>query len=99
LEAANVESLETGSLALVVGMTADVGATASLGVLGATGPARKMWRGGALDQFLRLDVNLYPSQSGAAAVTAEGALIGMATPALSRQSTLAVPITTIAVIS
>jgi S1-C subfamily serine protease len=95
LETADVESLETGSLTLVVGMTADVGATASLGVLGASGPGRKMWRGGALDRFLRLDVNLYPSQAGAAAVTAEGKLIGMATPALSRHSTIAVPMATI----
>ncbi|HLH01779.1 MAG TPA: S1C family serine protease [Bryobacteraceae bacterium] len=95
LESANAESLEAGSLTLIVGMTADVGATASLGVLGAAGPGRKMWRGGALDRFLRLDVNLYPSQAGAAAVTADGKLIGMATPALSRHSTIAVPMTTI----
>ena len=96
LEPANAESLETGSLALVVGMTADVGATASLGVIGASGPERKFWRGGRLDRFLRLDVNLYPSQAGAAAISADGRLIGMTTPALSRHSTIAVPVTTIA---
>ncbi len=59
------------------------------------GPARKNWRGGTLDRFLRLDVNLYPSQSGAAVVNAEGQLIGMATPAMSRHSTVAVPVLTI----
>ena len=95
LENAEPASLHTGALALVVGLTSDVGATASLGILGAVGPGRKTWRGGALDQFLRLDVNLYPSQAGAAVVTAEGKLIGMATPALSRHSNMAIPLPTI----
>ncbi|HEY7208625.1 MAG TPA: S1C family serine protease [Bryobacteraceae bacterium] len=95
LEIAEPGSLQTGALALVVGLTSDVGATASLGILGAVGPGRKTWRGGAVDQFLRLDVNLYPSQAGAAVVTAEGELIGMATPALSRHSNMAIPAATI----
>lgn len=95
LEIADPGSLQTGALALVVGLTSDVGATASLGILGAVGPGRKTWRGGAVDQFLRLDVNLYPSQAGAAVVTAEGELIGMATPALSRHSNMAIPAATI----
>jgi S1-C subfamily serine protease len=95
LHAAETASLKAGSLAAVVGLTVDAGVTASLGVLGAVGPARRNWRGGTLDQFLRLDVNLYPSQSGAAVVNAAGQLIGMATPAMSRHSTIAVPVSTI----
>ena len=95
LPAADPSSLKPGSLATVVGLTVDSGVTASFGVLGAVGPARKNWRGGTLDQFLRLDVNLYPSQSGAAVVNAAGQLIGMATPAMSRHSTIAVPVSTI----
>ena len=92
---ADPAALRAGALAVVVGMTADVGPTASLGILGAVGPARRNWRGGTLDHFFRLDVNLYPSQSGAAVVNAAGELLGMATPALSRHSTVAVPTTTI----
>ncbi len=95
LHGADTASLKPGSLAAVIGLTVDAGVTASLGVLGAVGPARKNWRGGTLDQFLRLDVNLYPSQSGAAVVNAAGQLIGMATPAMSRHSTIAVPVSTI----
>jgi S1-C subfamily serine protease len=95
LPAADSSSLKPGSLAMVVGLTVDAGVTASFGVLGAVGGARKNWRGGTLDQFLRLDVNLYPSQSGAAVVNAAGQLIGMATPAMSRHSTIAVPVSTI----
>ena len=95
LQAADPGQLKAGMLAAVVGMTVDVGPSTSLGMLGAVGGARRMWRGGTLDQFLRLDVNLYPSQAGAAVVDTEGKLIGMATPGLSRHSTIAVPVATI----
>jgi serine protease Do len=95
LQGADPASLKVGALTLVVGSTVDVGVTASLGILGAKGPARRNWRGGTLDEYFRLDVNLYPSQSGAAVVSAEGELIGMATPALSRHSTVAIPMSTI----
>lgn len=88
-------SLKAGSLAAVVGLTIDAGPSASLGILGAVGSSRRTWRGGTLDHFLRLDVNLYPSQSGAAVVDAEGGLMGMATPGLLRHSAVAVPVATL----
>jgi len=95
LRTADPASVKVGMLTLVIGSTLDVGVTASLGILGAKGPARRNWRGGTLDEYFRLDVNPYPSQSGAAVVSAEGELIGMATPALSRHSMVAVPMSTI----
>jgi S1-C subfamily serine protease len=93
--AAAAVSLKAGMLAAVIGMTQDAGPSVSLGIVGAVGPRRRTWRGGVLDQFIRLDVNLYPSQNGAAVVDSEGRLIGMATPALSRHSTITVPVSTI----
>jgi serine protease Do len=95
LAGAESDSIKVGTLAWIVGASIDVGTTASAGIIGARGPARKNWRGGTLDQFLRLDVNFYPSQSGAAVVNVEGKLLGMATPALSRHSTVVIPMTTI----
>ncbi len=95
LPLADADALKPGMLAAVVGLTIDVGPSASLGILGAVGGSRRTWRGGTLDQFFRLDVNLYPSQSGAAVVTAEGQLIGMATPGLLRHSAVALPLATI----
>ncbi len=92
---AESSSSKPGSIAVVLGMTMDVGPSVSLGILGAVGGSRRTWRGGQLDSFLRLDVNLYPSQSGAAVVNAEGHLIGLATPALLRHSAVAIPIATI----
>jgi S1-C subfamily serine protease len=88
-------SIKAGELAAVIGLTTDVGASASLGIMGAVGGPRRTWRGGTLDQFLRLDVNLYPSQSGGAVMDADGALIGMATPALLRHSGVAIPVSTL----
>jgi S1-C subfamily serine protease len=95
LNVADVTALKPGMLAVVVGRTVDVGPTASLGILGAVGPSRRTWRGGTLDHFIRLDVNLYPSQTGAAVVTADGNLIGMATGALLRHSAVALPVATL----
>jgi serine protease Do len=95
LHPADPTHLKAGMLAAVVGLTIDVGPSVSLGVLGAVGESRRTWRGGVLDQFLRLDVNLYPSQLGAAVVNADGALIGLATPGLSRHSNVAVPFATL----
>jgi S1-C subfamily serine protease len=95
LTAADPGSLKAGTLAAVVGLTIDAGPSASLGILGAVGGTRRTWRGGTLDHFFRLDVNLYPSQSGAAVVNAEGHVIGLATPGLLRHSAVAVPLITL----
>jgi S1-C subfamily serine protease len=95
LTAADPASLSAGTLAAVVGLTIDAGPSASLGILGAVAGSRRTWRGGTLDHFFRLDVNLCPSQSGAAVVNAEGHLIGLATPALLRHSAVAVPLLTL----
>jgi S1-C subfamily serine protease len=84
-------TLKPGALAIVVGRTIDAGLSASVGILGAVGAARRTWRGGELNRFLRLDVNLYPSQDGAAVVSASGRFVGMATGAMLRHSALAVP--------
>jgi S1-C subfamily serine protease len=95
LTGAHPASLKAGALAAVVGLTIDAGPSASLGILGAVAGSRPTWRGGTLDHFFRLDVNLYPSQSGAAVVDAEGHVIGLATPGLLRHSAVAVPLITL----
>jgi S1-C subfamily serine protease len=84
-----------GAFVAVVGRTLDCGLSASVGILGAVSGPRRTWRGEQLDRFLRLDVNSYPSQAGAAAVLANGAFLGMATAAMLRHSTVAVPLATL----
>jgi S1-C subfamily serine protease len=95
LQARDPVSLKPGMLAAVVGLTTDAGPSASLGILGAVSGSRRTWRGGVLDHFIRLDVNVYPSQVGAAVVDSDGGLIGLATPGLLRHSSVAVPVTTL----
>jgi len=89
------KALRAGALAVVVGRTLDAGLSASAGILGAVGGARHSWRGAELEHFIRLDVNLYPSQAGAAVVSAVGGFVGMATAAILRHSALAVPMATL----
>ena len=55
----------------------------------------KSWRSGKLDPFVRLDVSVYPTSSGGAAVDASGALFGLVSTGLSRSSVLAVTRTTV----
>ena len=83
-----------GDLAVAVGRNQQ-SANASLGVIASLSGPSDTWRGGKLDQVIRLDLSLHPVASGSAVVNAAGALIGMATPVLSRASVFAVPAATI----
>ena len=93
--AASDPAAVAGAFVAVVGRTLDCGLSASVGILGAVGGPRRTWRGEQLDRFLRLDVNSYPSQAGAAVVLANGAFLGMATASMLRHSTVAVPVVTL----
>jgi len=84
-----------GSIVLAVGRSKD-SAVAAFGVISnLSGPSRT-WHGGRLDQVLRLDLSLHPAGAGGAVVGASGKLIGIATPALSRVSVFAIPLSTVA---
>ncbi len=83
-----------GSVILAVGRFKE-SVSAAFGVLSSVSGPSKTWRGGHLDQVVRLDVALHPGASGAAVVDADGKLIGIATPVLSRVAVFAVPVTTV----
>jgi S1-C subfamily serine protease len=84
----------TGNLVIAVGRNKD-SANAALGVISSLGDASQTWRGGKLDQVIRLDLALHPVGSGSAVVDASGKIIGIATPILSRASVLAIPNATV----
>ncbi len=84
-------SVEPGALVLTVGRSANAGPVASMGIIGAVSGPWRTWRGGRLDQYIRLDVGMYPGSSGSAVIDASGIVIGMATSVLSRVAGLAVP--------
>src|SRR6202049_5082285 len=86
--------LKPGNTILVVGRFKD-SVSAAFGVLSSVSGPSQTWRGGRLDQVVRLDVALHAGAAGGAVVDADGKLIGIATPALSRVAVFAIPITTV----
>ena len=90
-----VDSVKPGNLVLAIGRSPEAGVSAALGALSNVSGPWHTWRGGRLDQFLRLDIGLYPGLSGAAVVDGEGKLIGLATAGLSRTSVVAIPVATV----
>jgi S1-C subfamily serine protease len=66
-----------------------------MGVISGVSGEWQTWRGGKLDQFVRLDVSVYPTSTGGAVVDAEGGVIGIVSAGLSRSSVIAVTFPTI----
>lgn len=89
------EPAKVGELALVVGRSPDSGPNASLGIISARSGSWRTWRGGRLDEYIRLDAKLFPNSSGGAVVDSRGGLVGIATSGLSRIAGLVIPAATI----
>ena len=83
--------VKPGHLALAVGRSEDSGVNASMGIISAVSGPWRTWRGGRLDQYIRLDLTMYPMSSGGLVIDSAGAAIGVATSALSRLAGLAIP--------
>ena len=84
-------SLKVGHIVLAVGY----GPRASWGIVSAVGGRWRTWRGGEIDQLLRLDLTLYPGFSGGATVDAQGRIVGINTSGLSQRLELAIPASTV----
>ena len=89
------EKLKPGQIVLAIGRSPDSGVNATMGIMSAVGGPWRSWRGGQIDQYLRLDLTLYPNSSGGAVVDTAGRVLGIATSALSRIAGLAVPASTV----
>lgn len=79
-----------GNIALTVGRTQH-GPTATMGIISAVDESWRTWRGGLIDRFIRLDLELYATLSGAPVVDFGGGFVGMATAGLSRTAAIAIP--------
>jgi S1-C subfamily serine protease len=84
-----------GNLALAIGRSPDSGVNATMGILSAVSGGWRTWRGGRLDNYIRLDLTLYPGSSGSAVIDTAGEVIGIATSALSRIAGVAIPASTV----
>jgi len=87
-------ALRPGNLIVLIGRNQQ-SPNAALGVISSLSGPSQTWRGGKLDQVIRLDVALHPAASGSAVVDSAGKLIGIATPVLSRAAAFAVPNATV----
>ncbi len=84
-----------GNLALSIGRSQDSGVNATMGIISAVSGQWRTWRGGPLDNYIRLDLTLYPGSTGGLVINVAGDAIGIATPALSRIAGVAIPAATV----
>lgn len=88
-------ALKAGSFVIAVGRSSGGDLTASQGIVNRSGGAWETWLGGQLDRLIRLDGGLYDGLSGAPVADANGAVVGIATSALSRSYGMVVPASTV----
>ncbi len=87
--------VKPGHIVLTVGRTSDTGPIVTMGLVSGVSGEWKTWRGGRLDQFVRLDAAVYPTSAGGAVAATDGTVLGIVAAGLSRSSVLAVTRTTI----
>jgi S1-C subfamily serine protease len=84
-----------GTLALAIGRSEDSGINAAMGIISACSGEWRTWRGGQMEHYIRLDLNIFPTSDGGAVINTAGEVIGVATTALSRIAGLAIPAVTV----
>lgn len=94
-EYADAAALKTGNLVVAVARDGEDGVRAASGVISAVSGPWRTWRGGRIDQFISLDLSLYPGFSGGPLVDVLGRVLGINTSALSRRYDLAIPKSTV----
>jgi S1-C subfamily serine protease len=88
------DALKAGHVTLVVGRTRASGPVAALSFVSLVTKERRLWGGGAVSPYVRLDVALQRTGIGGAVVNAEGKIVGVATPKFAPTGALAIPVTT-----
>lgn len=88
-------NLAPGHITLVVGRTRASGPVAAFGIVSLAASERRVWGGGSLCPYVRLDVALQRTAVGGVVVSADGKAVGMATPKFAVTGALALPVATI----
>jgi S1-C subfamily serine protease len=87
--------LKLANLVIALGRTRAGNLVASAGIVGGIGGEVRTWRGGRLDQNIRLDLELYPGFSGGPLVSVEGKVLGVNTSGLGRGRAITIPVSTV----
>jgi S1-C subfamily serine protease len=86
------DGLRAGHVTLVVGRTRASGPVAALGFVSLVSKERRLWGGGAVSPYVRLDVALQRTAVGGAVVDAGGRIVGVATPKFAPGGVLLMPV-------
>ncbi len=86
--------LKLGHFVLALGRSWRGNVVASAGIVGGASGAWRTWRGGQIEQHLRLALPLYPGLSGGPLVDAKGRVMGINTSGLAPGRAVALPIVT-----
>ena len=87
--------LKLANFVLALGRTRSGNLVASAGIIGGIGGEWRTWRGGRIDQSIRLDLELYPGFSGGPLVSVEGKVLGVNTNGLGRGRAVTIPVATV----
>jgi S1-C subfamily serine protease len=87
--------LKLANFVLALGRTRAGNLVASAGIIGGLSGEQRTWRGGRIDQSIRLDLELYPGFSGGPLVSMAGKILGINTSGLGRGRALAIPVATV----
>ena len=91
----DTSQLKIGHIILAVGRGTQRGLNATLGIVGVLSGAWRSWRGGLIDQFIGLDLDLHPGAAGGPLVDPHGRILGINTSGLSRNTELTIPVSTV----
>ena len=87
--------LKLANFVLALGRTRAGDLVASSGIIGGIGGEWRTWRGGRVDQSIRLALELYPGFSGGPLASAEGKVLGVNTSGLGRGRPITIPVATV----
>jgi len=83
------------SLVLALGRTRSGNLVASAGIIGGLSGEYRTWRGGRIEQSIRLDLALYSGFSGGPLVSPEGKVLGLNTNGFGRGRAVTIPVATV----
>lgn len=92
---ADAAGLKLANFVLALGRTRFGNLVASAGIIGGLGGEWRTWRGGRIDQSIRLDLALYPGFSGGPLLNVEGKVLGLNTNGFGRGRAVTIPVSTV----
>jgi S1-C subfamily serine protease len=88
-------TLKLANFVLALGRTRFANLVASAGIIGGLGGEWRSWRGGRIEQSIRLDLALYPGFSGGPLVNVDGKVLGLNTNGFGRGRAVTIPVSTV----